>query len=70
MKWILGRSLRCLARKIITALARHILMMDTLQVAKDMKNNKRAILNGVSGYVKPNHLLAIMGPSGCGKVRL
>jgi len=45
-------------------------MMDTLQVAKDMKNNKRAILNGVSGYVKPNHLLAIMGPSGCGKVRL
>lgn len=34
-----------------------------------MKGNKKAILKGVSGYVQPNHMLAIMGPSGSGKVR-
>lgn len=38
-----------------------------LQVAKTKggKENKQ-LLNGISGYVAPRNMVAIMGPSGCG----
>ncbi len=39
-----------------------------LQTAKDAKGNEKVILNNVSGFVLPKHMLAIMGPSGSGKV--
>jgi hypothetical protein len=28
-------------------------------VGKDVKGNEKVILNGVSGYVQPNHMLAM-----------
>jgi hypothetical protein len=30
-----------------------------VQVGKDVKGNEKVILNGVSGYVQPNHMLAM-----------
>ncbi len=39
------------------------------QTAKDSKGNEKVILHDVSGFVLPRHMLAIMGPSGSGKVK-
>lgn len=41
--------------------------MHVLQVAKTNggKSNK-TLLSDISGYVSPENMLAIMGPSGCG----
>jgi ABC-type glutathione transport system ATPase component len=36
----------------------------------DSIDNKKHILNKMSGFAKPNEILAIMGPSGSGKTSL
>lgn len=36
------------------------------QTAKTVDGGTKEILKGVSGYVEPNHMLALMGPSGSG----
>ena len=43
---------------------------DLWVTVSDGKGNRRAIIQGLTGYAKPGELLAIMGPSGCGKSTL
>ncbi|XP_057494530.1 ABC transporter G family member 1-like isoform X2 [Actinidia eriantha] len=43
---------------------------DLWVTVSDGKGNRRAIIQGLTGYARPGELLAIMGPSGCGKSTL
>lgn len=47
---------------------------ENLQYAVDAKQGKEKIkltlLDGITGYVRPGMLMALMGPSGAGKVLL
>lgn len=40
----------------------------SVSVKEGKKKTRKALLNGISGYVRPGMLLALMGPSGAGKV--
>ena len=42
----------------------------TVKVKKDKQTVDRKLLNGISGYVKPGQLTALMGASGAGKTTL
>jgi ABC-type dipeptide/oligopeptide/nickel transport system ATPase subunit len=41
-----------------------------VSVKEKGKKNRKQLLNNISGYVRPGMLLALMGPSGAGKVRM
>lgn len=56
-------------RKLETSSTEDVFSWEGLSYSVPTKEGPRRLLNGVSGYVAPGKLTALMGESGAGKVR-